>query len=390
MVHYTLGWLEQRRGRPRPARKHFQHAAALPPDYCFPARLEEIEVLETAMRAHPRDAKAPYYLGNLLYDRRRHEEAIRFWERSARLDPTFSVVWRNLGIGWFNVRRNPVKARAAYDRAFRANPNDARLLYERDQLWKRLGETPGQRLRELEKHPELVRQRDDLSVELCGLYNQNGQPDRALAILRTRRFQPWEGGEGAALGQWARSHLALGRQALTSGDAATARDHFTAALAAPDNLGEARHLLANQSDLYYWLGCALEALGDRRQAREAWRKAATFKGDFQEMRVRAFSEMTYYSALSWRKLGQRARAERLLRELLAHARAWRKRPAKIDYFATSLPTMLLFEDDLQQRQETAALVLEAQAELGLGRRSRARALLNEVLRRDPNHPLSSP
>ena len=39
------------------------------------------------------------------------------------------------------------------------------MLYERDQLWKRLGEKPAKRLHELEKYPEMVRQRDDLSVE---------------------------------------------------------------------------------------------------------------------------------------------------------------------------------------------------------------------------------
>ena len=36
----------------------------------------------------------------------------------------------------------PARRAPAYDRAFRANPADARLLYERDQLWKRLGEKP--------------------------------------------------------------------------------------------------------------------------------------------------------------------------------------------------------------------------------------------------------
>ena len=64
------------------------------------------------------------------------------WERSAKLDGSFSIVWRNLGIGYFNVSKQPAKARAAYEKAFRANPSDARLLYERDQLWKRLGEKP--------------------------------------------------------------------------------------------------------------------------------------------------------------------------------------------------------------------------------------------------------
>jgi tetratricopeptide (TPR) repeat protein len=103
------------------------------------------------------------------------------------------------------------------------------------------------------------------------------------------------------------------------------------------------------------------------------------------MSVRAFSEMTYYSALAWRRLGRQAKATRLLRELLEHARKLRKSPAQIDYFATSLPTMLLFDDDLQARQETTALFLQAQAWSGLGQAAKARRILQTVLRRDPNH-----
>ena len=389
LVTYTIGSLEQLRGDKRAALECFKQAAALSPDYCFPARLEEIAILESAMRANPRDARAPYYLGNLLYDRRRHEEAIQLWERSAKLDAKFSVVWRNLGIGYFNVHRQPARARTAYDRAFRVNPADARLLFERDQLWKRLGETPVKRLHKLGKHLPLVQQRDDLSVELCALYNQTGQHDKALALVSARNFQPWEGGEGGPLGQWVRSHLTLGRAAMAGGVYTKAAEHFRAGLTAPLNLGEAKHLLANQSDIHYWLGCALAAGGDVKPARQHWYTAATFKGDFQEMSVRAFSEMTYYSALAWEKLGQRAKGKKLFRDLLTYAQQLQKTQAKIDYFATSLPTMLLFDDDLQRRQETTALFLQAQAQLGLGQKARAKKLLTTVLQRDPNHPLAA-
>lgn len=389
LAHYTLGWLHEKLGDAAGARKHFKQAAAASPDYCFPARLEEIAVLESAMRSNPADARAPYYLGNLLYDRRRHEEAIRLWGRSARLDGKFAIVWRNLGIGYFNIRSQPAKARAAYDRAFQANPADARLLYERDQLWKRLGETPAKRLRELERHADLVRQRDDLSLELGALYNQTGRHEQAARLVAGRKFQPLEGGEGGPLGQHVRAHLALGRAAMEKNDFAGAEKHFALALTAPRNLSEARHLLANQSDVHYWLGCALAALGGKTEARRHWLVAAKFKGDFQAMSVRAFSELTYYSALSWEKLGRRAAARKLFRDLLAYAQRLEKIAAKIDYFATSLPTMLLFEDDLQFRQETTARFLQAQAQLGLGRRRKAESLLKTVLRRDPNHAMAA-
>jgi tetratricopeptide (TPR) repeat protein len=388
LLGYYRAWCCHLLSNKRSTRRHLRAAVKASPDYCFPARLEEIAILEFALAENSRDARAHYYLGNLLYDRRRHREAITHWEKSARLDGSFSVVWRNLGIGRFNILQQPARARAAYERAFRANPADARLLYERDQLWKRLGESPRRRLRELEAHPALVQQRDDLTVELSALYNQTGRPDKALQVLASRKFQPWEGGEGQALDQHTRTHLALGRAALRRGDAAEARRLFEAALAVPENLGEARHLLANCSDIHFWIGEACAATGDRATAHAHWTAAATFRGDFQQMSVRAFSEMTYYSALAWERLGRKAPARRLLRDLLAYARRLARTPAKIDYFATSLPTMLLFDDDLQARQLTTAKFLEAQARLGLGDRRSARRLFAEVLRRDPNHPLA--
>ena len=99
--------------------------------------------------------------------------------------------------------------------------------------------------------------------------------------------------------------------------------------------------------------------------------------------------MTFYSALAWKKLDQPAKAKKLLRDLLAYAKQLQKSEAKIDYFATSLPTMLIFDDDLQFRQETTALFLQAQAQLGLGKNAVAKKFLSAVLQRDPNHALAS-
>jgi tetratricopeptide (TPR) repeat protein len=389
LIAYYLGWLHEQAGDAGAARRWFKQAARRAPDYCFPARLEEIAILETAIRLNPRDARAPYYLGNLLYDKKRHAEAIRFWEKSAKLDPSFSIVWRNLGIGYFNVNRKPAKARAAYEKAFRANPRESRLLYERDQLWKRLRISPRRRLAELEKHPKLVEERDDLSVELCALFNQTGQPARALEIITTRKFQPWEGGEGQALGQHVRTHLSLARLAAQKGDLSSARTYLENALQSPVNLGEARHLLANQSDIHYHLGQVHAALGNRKKAREDWNRAAKFRGDFQQMSVRRFSEMTYFSALSMKCLGRNPAARKLFEQLLNYARTLEKAKATIDYFATSLPTMLLFDEDIQLRQETQALFMQAQAHLGLGKRKKGGRLLDAVLRRDPGHALAA-
>jgi tetratricopeptide (TPR) repeat protein len=237
----------------------------------------------------------------------------------------------------------------------------------------------------MERRPDLVAQRDDATVELAALYNQTGAPEKAAAVLASRKFQPWEGGEGAALGQHVRTQLALGRRALSAERWDEARDRFQAALESPANLGEAKHLLANQSNIYFWLGTAHAAQGQAGAAQACWQRASRYLGDFQEMSVKPYSEMTLYSALALRKLGRTAEAEGLLRELLNYAEGLLAIEAKIDYFATSLPSMLLFEEDLAEKNRIVSQLLQAQAALGLGDTESATAILRQLLADDPNH-----
>ncbi|MFI5386333.1 MAG: tetratricopeptide repeat protein, partial [Fimbriimonadales bacterium] len=283
-------------------------------------------------------------------------------------------------------RRDAAKALHAFDQAVNVNPADARVAFERDQLLKRTGVPPDERLAQID--PEVAERRDDFTLELCSLYNGTGQPDRALDILRSRQFAPWEGGEGVVLGEWVRAHLILGRRLFDAGKFEEALRHFQEADCPPENLGEARHFLANASDVWFWLGEALNHVGRNRDAERSWKKAAEFRGDFQEMSVRAFSEMTYFQALSLRRLDRRIESDNLLHALLEYALELERTPAKIDYFATSLPTMLLFEDDPQQRQTVTAWFLQAQALIGLGQIEKGRQTLKRVLEADPNHRLA--
>ena len=385
MIYYYIAHYQRSLRREKEAATAAVAAKDASTDYCFPARLSDIAILTCASAADPSDARAPYYLGNLLYDRRRYEEAIGQWERAAHLDPSFSIVWRNLGIAYFNKRSDAPGALEAYERAYSSAPDNARVLFERDQLWKRVGRPPAQRLQELRARPHAVASRDDLTVEYCGLLAQTGAYTEALKLLLGRKFQPWEGGEGQALGLYVRCRLALGREALAQGQPSAAVEEFRAALHAPLSLGEAKHLLVNQSDIHYWLGVAHDAAGDVAAARAAWAAAASFRGDFQGMSVRAYSEMTYYSARSLERLGRREEATELFKRVQAYARGLLASVAKIDYFATSLPTMLLFEDDLQARQGIHADLMLAQAALGLGDEAECRRLLTDILRREPSH-----
>jgi len=389
MRHYTRAVLLTELGDAAASSSAYAEAAEEPTAYVFPNRLEELLVLQAAIAANPADAHAPLYLGNLFYDRRRHADAIAQWQRTVALDDACVPALRNLGIATFNIQHNAPAALAAFDRAFAAAPTSARLLYERDQLWKRTGVAPAQRLAELLRHPSLPPQRDDLSVELATLFNHTGQPQKALGLILSRQFQPWEGGEGLVLAQFVRASILLAQAALAASDTSRARTLLAAALTPPHSLGESYHLLANQSELLYWLGVATEASGDHAAAQGLWQRAANSHGDFQQMAVAEISDNTFWVAASLDALGQQEAAANLYRKITAFARELEQQRPVVDYFATSLPTMLLFDEDLALRNRIQSLLLRAQAALGLHQEDEAASLSNEVLHLDPSHAAAS-
>ena len=377
IVLYALGDFAQHAGDRATAAQYRAVAAKMSPDYCFPSRIEEMNVLQASLSANRADAKAHYYLGNLLYDKKRYEEAIYEWEASVDLDSSFSIPWRNLGIAYFNVRKDAPRALDAYEKALACNPGDARLLYELDQLRKRMGVPATQRLAILEQYPDLVEYRDDLAVEVITLLNQTGRPQKALETLSSRRFNPWEGGEGLVSGQYVWAHLLVGRSRLETGQAEEALPHFAAAREYPHNLGEGKHMLTAETHLDYFTGVALSQLGREEKARQYWSKAVEGEAPI--------TWMTYYRALSYRALGRSLEAKHTLNAMRALAERQMQTEVKIDYFATSLPNFLLFEDDLQKRNQIDCHFLIALADLGEGKPERAAALLKQVLTMDGNH-----
>ena len=385
MVHYHRAVILEGLARPTEAARARQDASEADTAYCFPSGLDDERVLRAALSADARDGTAAALLGHWRYAARRYDEAIELWRLAVEVDPDDAVCWRNLGMASYNIEHDAEEATRCYERAVTAAPDDARLYYERDQLAKRVGEDPLVRLKRLRERVDLVMDRDDLITELAELHTQTGDAPGALDLVRGRDFQPWEGGEGQVLGAWERAHLVLARAAMREGEAGRAEGLMRAALEPPANLGEGPHQLANRSDLILVLGDALAAQGRVGEAEQAWTDAATFVGDFQEMSPQQYSEKGYYSAQAWRRLGHKDRARALLTGLDGYATELASTPATIDFFATSLPTLLLFTDDPQARRSTMALFLRAQAAAGLGDLVDAMGSLQAVLVREPNH-----
>jgi tetratricopeptide (TPR) repeat protein len=387
MVHYYLSYFSVRSSLEDLARIHWQAGSVASPDYCFPNSLEDLIVLESVLEAHPEDAMAHYYLGNLLYDKKRSIEAIHHWEAARKLNDAFATVHRNLALAYYNTQSKPELALALMEQAFACNPTDARVCYERDQLYKKLGHAPEQRLASLERHQELIVARDDLYLEYVTLLNLRKQHEKALKLLTERLFHPWEGGEGKVTGQYVLACVELSKDHLQRGAYSEALDMLQRALVYPENLGEGKLAGCQENNIAYYLGCAYEGLGLTDNAREYFRAAS--KGLSEPTGALFYNDqppdMIFYQGLACLKLGEEQEARRRFQKLITYGEQHLADIVSIDYFAVSLPDFLVFEDDLSRRNQVHCLYMQGLGHLGLQEQESARRLLKDAQIVDPNH-----
>ncbi|UPK67208.1 DUF5107 domain-containing protein [Chitinophaga filiformis] len=387
LLYYYMGWFATNDKAPEHAIAYFKQAAQQDAGYCFPNKVEEVIILQSALAANPSDAKAAYYLGNLWYDKRQYTEAIACWEQSARLDDTFPIVHRNLSLAYYNKLHKKVQAITFMEKAFSLAPDDARILMELDQLYKITGRSSQERLALLESNMQLVERRDDLYLERVTLYNNLGEFEQARQLLSQRQFHPWEGGEGKVVGQFILCHTALAKQAIQQEEFEKAISLLQALSSYPENLGEGKLYGAQENDINYLLGCAYAGLGQTDTAKKHFLAAtigisepvqAIYYNDPQPDKI-------VYQALAWQQLGQPEKARQIFERFIQFGEAHLNDTIRIDYFAVSLPDMLVFDIDLNLRNRIHCLYLMGLGHLGLQQEQEGQQYLDEVLTLDVNH-----
>ncbi|MEQ9443732.1 MAG: DUF5107 domain-containing protein [Cyclobacteriaceae bacterium] len=367
LISYYQGWFSWLAGDQAVAKSYYKTAAVQKPDFGFTNRLEEVLALQQALAINPEDKLALYFLGNFFYAYRQHPQAVSYWEKAAALQDDNPITYRNLALAYFNKLSDGPKAVEFLEKAFRLDEGSARLLMELDQLYKRLNYPAADRLNMLDKHPELVDFRDDLYLSRITLYNMLGQYEKALELLSGRTFHPWEGGEGKVPAQYVYSRIALATRKIENQEYSCAIDHLTQAQTYPHNLGEGKLYGTQENDIFYWLGCAYDGLGEQEQARAAWEKAsvglsepepAIFYNDQQPDKI-------FYQGLALLKLKREEEANRRFHKLISFGEDRMNATVKIDYFAVSLPDLLLWDDDLQARNRLFCHYLIGLGHLGL-------------------------
>jgi tetratricopeptide (TPR) repeat protein len=152
-------------------------------------------------------------------------------------------------------------------------------------------------------------------------------------------------------------------------------------------LGEGKLYGTQENDIDYWLGCAYEGLNQTDVANEYYKQstigldepsAAVFYNDQQPDKI-------FYQGLSWEKLGDKEKATQIFNKLLAYGKAHENDVVKIDYFAVSLPNLLIFDDDLDMRNRVHTYFLQGLGMLGLDKFEAAQAMFIQVIELDAMH-----
>ena len=356
-------------------------------DGCFPHRIEDYIVLKS-LAAEYDLGMAYYYLGCLLYDKRVYGEAIADYEKAAQKYPAFPTVHRNLALAYYNVQKQPERAYEELTKAFTLDPSDARVYLELDQLKKRLNFPVKERLEDMEKHFALVESRDDLYLEYVTLLNTLGENEKALARIEARTFHQWEGGEGKVAAQYLTALYQMAKAAVRKENYTEAKSLLLRATGEyPHNLGEGKLESAQENNLYYLLGLVQEKLGETEEAKKSLMKAC--HGESEPVGMMYYNdqppEMIYYQGLAYRKLGQEEEARQRFQKLLDYGNRHLEDDVKTDYFAVSLPDLLIFEENLNERNRKHCLFMMGLGLRGLQRMVEADTYAEMLLAMDNAH-----
>ena len=375
--HYLRAlWLD-RAGQPEAASAERRAAAVAEASLAFPAGLDQYDALRAAVLADSADATAAGLLGMWLIDAGRHADAHTALQAAADAASTDPVTWRNLALARVAATGDEDGADAALRHALDLRA-DARLVLERDLLAERRGLDAGARLALLDEHAPLIGTRDDLALRHVTLLLDLDRVSEAWQVLTSRHFRPFEGGEGRVIAAFDRAICAQARALLADGtpDALVEAAQLLT-LSVPAHLGEGRHPAEPALERIVLLGDVRAAQGAAEAAHDTW--AGAVAPTPLAVAERPADALTFWRGVAHLRLGDTDAVETAWRMLGERAQTLRAAPDAVDYFATSLPELTVFDTGTAAARQRTADELDELAARG---RSLTRAAGHESIRQE--------
>lgn len=307
IVEYYLGYIQSKMGNKDEAAKLFKKAQSLPTDYCFPYRLETVKILNTALEYNPKDGKANYYLGNILYNKQ-PDKAVEYWESAIKNEPDLAMAYRNLGWGYYRHYEDFKKAIPYYEKALALNKSDAILYTELDNLYELNNSPIKTRLKIFEGNEAEVNNRDDAFVHQITVLTLAGKPEKSVELLEGKVFSYREG-SSRVREVIIDAQLSLGLKYMSTKEYQKALDHFLMAQVPDEEAGSAR---SGNRDIQvnYFIAKAYDALNNMAKAKAFYNLAVN-----EETSNRS-GIMSYYKGMSYLELNSKTKANAIFNELI--------------------------------------------------------------------------
>jgi tetratricopeptide (TPR) repeat protein len=172
----------------------YAEASRLSTLYVFPSTLDDKLALDAALHFNPKDATAHYLLGVWYFARAKTPEALRHWADARERNPQIPALEASVGLALLHEVRDFSRAFEAFDAGIKDDPRNMVNYSGAVVAMTLLGRSAQDRVKELERYPDLKLLPNPLVYELALSRAEAGDYDGASNLFRDRFFSREEGG----------------------------------------------------------------------------------------------------------------------------------------------------------------------------------------------------
>ncbi len=278
LVVYFRGYCREKAGES--GAHDFAQATRLSTLYVFPSTLEDKLALDAALHASPEDSTALYLRGEWYFARAKTNEALKDWEAAASRNPRLPALEASMGLARLHETGDFAGALRVFNDGISNDPGNIVNYTGALTAITLLGAAASDRVKELERYPDLKQMPNSLVYELALNRAEAGLFDSAAALFRDRFFGREEGGTNVRQ-VWIEVKLQQAAGLAKTGRCQPAldiADHLDARVPGLDFTSDGLEPFVRAPRADFLLGEVYAACGKQEQAAARFAKAAGARG----------------------------------------------------------------------------------------------------------------
>jgi tetratricopeptide (TPR) repeat protein len=192
LVVYFRGYCREKLGRS--GASDYAEASRLSTTYVFPSSAEDFRSLKAALRTNENDATAHFLLGHWHFARGESDRALDEWNHARAYNPHLPVLDASIGLAVLHVKGEFDRALDVFEEGIKNDPRNVTNYSGAIVAATLLGKPPAERVKILERYPDLKSMPTALVYELALGRTEAGDYTGAINLFRNRFFGREEGG----------------------------------------------------------------------------------------------------------------------------------------------------------------------------------------------------